>query len=152
MNLNNNKLKINHYKDSYRPQILAVWEKSVLATHHFLSQADFEEIKILVSNIDFSEFQMFCLTDEDSVLGFVGVADRKIEMLFLDPQYFGQGLGKLLLEFAVNDLKANQLDVNEQNETAFKFYQKFGFEIIERTEKDEQGRAYPLLRMKLAQD
>lgn len=70
-------------------------------------------------------------------------------MLFLHPAFFGQRLGVKLLSFAVDQLNANKLDVNEQNSKAVNFYQQFGFEIYERTEKDEQGRDYPLLRMKL---
>jgi putative acetyltransferase len=67
----------------------------------------------------------------------------------LDPKYIGQGLGKKLLNFAVKELNADKLDVNEQNEKALKFYQKFGFETFERTNTDDQGRNYPLLRMQL---
>lgn len=141
--------EISPYTDSYRKQVLIIWEKSVLATHDFLSPSDFVEIKNLVKDIDFNEFQVFCLTKENLVMGFIGVADKKIEMLFLDPQYFGQGLGQKLLNFAVKELKADKLDVNEQNTKALKFYQNFGFETFERTEKDDQGRNYPLLRMKL---
>ena len=140
---------INPYTDIYRQQVLTIWEKSVLATHDFLTSTDFEEIKELVSGINFNAFQVFCLTKEDLVLGFIGVADKKVEMLFIDPKYFGQGLGQKLLSFAVTELNADKLDVNEQNEKALKFYQKFGFETFERTDKDEQGRNYPLLRMKL---
>ena len=142
-------LEITPYSDSYRQQILTIWEKSVLATHDFLTPSDFKEIKDLVSGINFNDFQVFCLTKENVVLGFIGVADKKIEMLFLDPQYFGQGLGRKLLNFAVKELNADKLDVNEQNTKALKFYQSFGFETFERTDKDDQGRNYPLLRMKL---
>lgn len=141
--------EITPYSDSYRQQILTIWEKSVLATHDFLTPSDFKEIKDLVSGINFNDFQVFCLTKENLVLGFIGVADKKIEMLFLDPQYFGQGLGRKLLNFAVKELNADKLDVNEQNTKALKFYQSFGFETFERTDKDDQGRNYPLLRMKL---
>jgi putative acetyltransferase len=70
-------------------------------------------------------------------------------MLFVDPEYIGQGLGRKLLLFAINELKADKLDVNEQNTKALKFYQHFGCETVERTDKDDQGRNYPLLRMKL---
>jgi putative acetyltransferase len=70
-------------------------------------------------------------------------------MLFLDPQIFGKGLGLQLLNFAVKELKANKVDVNEQNVKAVKFYQKSGFKIFARTDQDDQGRKYPLLRMKL---
>lgn len=140
---------INPYTDIYRQQVLTIWEKSVLATHDFLTSTDFEEIKELVSNINFNDFQVFCLIKENLILGFIGVANKKVEMLFLDPKYFGQGLGQKLLNFAVKELNADKLDVNEQNEKALKFYQKFGFETFERTNKDDQGRNYPLLRMRL---
>lgn len=137
------------YIDIHRQQILTVWEKSVLATHDFLTSTDFEEIKEFASNMNFNDLQFFCLTNKNVILGFIGVADKKVEALFLDPEYFGQGLGRKLLNFAVKDLNADRLDINEQNEKALKFYQKFGFEIFERTDKDDQGRNYPLLRMKL---
>ena len=140
---------INPYTDTYRQQVLTIWEKSVLATHDFLTSADFEEIKESVSDINFNDFQVFCLTKKNLLLVFVGVSDKKVEMLFIDPKYFGQGLGQKLLSFAVKELNADKLDVNEQNEKALKFYQKFGFETFERTNKDDQGRNYPLLRMQL---
>jgi len=143
------KFKIKAYDQKYKQQILRVWEQSVIATHDFLSQSDFSEIKELVQTINFNHFQVSCLTKDDLVIGFIGVADKKIEMLFLDPKYFGQGLGKILMSFALNELSADKVDVNEQNIKAVNFYKKLGFEIIERTEKDDQGRNYPLLRMKL---
>jgi putative acetyltransferase len=144
-----NNLQIKPYNDVYKQQVLTIWEQSVLATHNFLSQTDFEEIKLFVESFNFNDLEVFCLTNENLVLGFIAVADKKIEMLFLDPKYFGQGLGQILLSFAVSELVADKLDVNEQNIRALKFYQKFGFETFERTDKDDQGRNYPLLRMRL---
>lgn len=143
-------LKIVPYQDKHREQILNVWERSVLATHDFLIPTDFEEIKELVATIDFNELDVFCLLDKEKVLGFIGVADQKVEMLFLDPDYLGKGLGKQFLDFAIEELHANLVDVNEQNTKAVNFYKKFGFETFERSEKDDQGRNYPILRMKLA--
>lgn len=60
-----------------------------------------------------------------------------------------KGLGQKLLGFAVKELNADKLAVNERNTKALKFYQKFGFEVFEQAEKDDQERNYPLLRMKL---
>lgn len=142
-------IDIEPYLPEYRSQILGLWERSVLATHDFLSPEDFREIKELVGNIPFDDFDLYCLLQINTVLGFVGVADRKIEMLFLDPDYFGRGLGRTLLDYAVQELQANRLDVNAQNEMALRFYLKYGFVEYERTEKDDQGRNYPLIRMKL---
>jgi putative acetyltransferase len=147
--MQHNNLTISPYSEQYRQEILNVWESAVLATHDFLTPTDFEEIKELVAKINFNEFKVFCLTNQNSVFGFIGVAAKKVEMLFLDPKYFGQGMGRELLTFAVDKLNADKVDVNEQNTKAIKFYQKFGFETFERTDKDDQGRDYPLLRMKL---
>lgn len=141
--------KIEPYNDNFREQVLTVWENSVLASHNFLTPNDFKEIKELVKTINFNDFEVFCLTNENVVFGFIGVADKKVEMLFLDPKIFGLGFGLRLLNFAVNQLHADKVDVNEQNPRAVQFYQKFGFETFERTEKDAQGKDFPLLRMKL---
>ena len=141
--------KIQKYSDNFREQVLSVWEKSVLATHDFLSQEDFQSIKEIVRTIDFNHLDVFCLIQDDKVLGFLGVAGQKTEMLFLDPDYFGQGLGKILMNYAINELSVDKVDVNEQNINAVNFYQHVGFKTYERTDKDDQGKDYPLLRMKL---
>lgn len=47
------------------------------------------------------------------------------------------------------DERIGLFKVNEQNLKAIQFYKKYGFETFERTDKDDQGRHYPLLRMKL---
>lgn len=149
--MNTENFDIIKYSDSYKQQVLTVWEKSVLATHDFLTPTDFKEIKELVNTINFNDFQVFCLVKGKGISGFITVEDKKVEMLFLDPEYFGQGLGQKLLNFAVKELNADKVDVNEQNTKALKFYQNFGFEIFERTDKDDEGRNYPLLRMKLVE-
>ena len=40
--------------------------------------------------------------------------------------------------------------IAEGNTKAVEFYKRFGFDVYERTSTDDQGRACPLLRMKLA--
>ena len=142
-------LEIKKYSEYHREQLLDVWEKSVLATHDFLKPEDFKAIKQAVFNIDFQEFEVYCLLKSSILLGFLGVAEQKVEMLFLSPDCFGQGLGKKLMAFAVQVLKANKVDVNEQNKQAVHFYKKLGFEIYERTDTDDQGKPYPLLRLSL---
>ncbi len=143
------KFKIVNYAGQYRDQILDVWEKSVTATHHFLKPEDFKSIKEQVLTIDFNDLQVYCLVSESEVAGFIGVAGDKVEMLFISPDFTGQGLGRHLMEFAIDTLKIKKVDVNEQNIHAVGFYKKLGFEVYERTSQDDQGKEYPLLRMKL---
>jgi putative acetyltransferase len=140
---------IQRYRHSDREQILKVWERSVAATHHFLDPGDFEEIRKLVHGIDFDQFEVYCLKEDKEVVGFIGLADRKIEMLFLSPDHFGKGFGRKLVEFAVSAHQTDSVDVNEQNRDAVEFYEKLGFMAYERRETDDLGFEYPLLRMSL---
>lgn len=140
---------IEKYRDKDREQILNIWEKSVLATHDFLNPNDYEEIKQLVLTFNFNDFEVYCLKQNDEVAGFIGPSERKIEMLFFSPEYIGKGLGRKLTDFALLELRADKVDVNEQNRNAVKFYEKLGFKTYARTDKDDQGKKYPLLRMKL---
>jgi putative acetyltransferase len=70
-------------------------------------------------------------------------------MLFLNPDYIGKGLGRQLIDFAFSNFDIRYVDVNEQNPKATEFYQKIGFEIFDRSEKDDLGKPYPILKMKL---
>ncbi|WP_155550015.1 GNAT family N-acetyltransferase, partial [Cronobacter sakazakii] len=79
--------------------------------------------------------------------GFVGVLDEKIEMLFVEPQVFGRGIGKALLTFACEQQGARFVDVNEQNPSAIAFYEHMGFVHTGRSPLDGEGQPYPLLHM-----
>lgn len=108
--------------------------------------------KVLVNEIDFHSFSVYCLAQEDQVIGILGVHDFKVVMLFLAPDFIGFGFGKKLMDFAMNKLKADKVDVNEQNLNAVQFYSKLGFVTYDRMEKDEEGKDYPVLKMRLARE
>lgn len=131
-------------------EITDVWQASVKATHHFLPSDFTENLREQVETVYLPMVELYCTKNEDGkILGFLGVADQKIEMLFLDPNARGKGIGKLLTEFAIQTLKANAVDVNEQNEQAVGFYLKMGFKQVGRSEKDSQGNDYPILHLSL---
>lgn len=65
------------------------------------------------------------------------------------PSEQGKGYGKALLDFAINEKGLHKVDVNEQNESAFRFYINQGFEIISRDETDAQGKPFPILHLQL---
>ncbi|WP_236974058.1 acetyltransferase [Membranihabitans maritimus] len=136
-------------KNEY-PEIIRIWEKSVRATHHFLKEEDIEYYKPLILDkyLDIVELSVL-RTENDEIVGFLGTTGKNIEMLFIHPDYFGIGLGRLLVEFAIEKLGTNTVDVNEQNERAVGFYKHCGFTVTERSELDATGKPYPILHMKL---
>lgn len=143
--------KVDKVKPSQYPEVVAVWEASVRATHHFLKEEDIAFYKPLILNEYLHAVELRCVRNQgNSILGFVGVAAGNIEMLFIHPDMRGKGIGKLLLRFAIEELGANKVDVNEANGQAVGFYEHSGFRTIGRSAFDSTGKPYPILHMVLA--
>lgn len=131
------------------PRVVEVWEASVRATHHFLTEADIQRLKPLVGGeLGRLATLLGLRDDEGQVVGFIGVEGAEVAALFIHPQWRGQGIGRRLLTYAVETLGASQLDVNEQNDQAIGFYRRMGFEIVGRSEVDGMGLPFPLLHMR----
>ena len=130
-------------------KLLVVWESSVRATHLFLSDNEISEIKKYVPQA-LKEIPRLILlkNDRNTLVGFMGIVDSHLEMLFIAPKERGRGFGRKLLEYGITKYSINDLAVNEQNPRARGFYEYMGFEVYKRTEFDEQGNPYPLLYMK----
>ena len=130
-------------------QLLKLWENSVKATHLFLSDDEISDIKQYVPKaLTGIPILVIVENENGNPVGFMGIADHMLEMLFISNEYRGQGIGKQLLQYGLENYSINRLAVNEQNPLAKGFYEHMGFEVYQRTDIDEQGNPYPLLYMK----
>lgn len=125
-----------------------IWERSVRATHHFLTEEEIAEIKESLIPRYFPDVRLYAAVDDGHFTGFVGLSGETIEMLFVDGDLIGRGYGSLLIEFAVGE-GARRVDVNEQNPTALAFYRRKGFDVVSRDEYDDAGRPFPILHLLL---
>lgn len=130
-------------------RLVSVWERSVRATHTFLSEDEIAEIKPFVPQAIGGVGELVLAERNGAPVGFMGVEAGRLEMLFLDPAVRGQGLGRQLLTYGIERLGVRELTVNEQNPQAVGFYEHMGFATYKRTDLDEEGRPYPLLYMQL---
>ncbi len=130
-------------------QLLEIWESSVRATHLFLSDGEIENIKQYVPQALKSVPNLIIAENQNGrPIGFMGIAEQKLEMLFIADSERGKGAGKRLLQYGIDNYSVNELAVNEQNPLAKGFYEHMGFKVSKRTDIDEQGAPYPLLYMK----
>lgn len=133
--------------------LLKIWEKSVWATHAFLSKEDIRELKPFVLTSLEEIPRLYILTDSNGVsLGFAGMKENKLEMLFLDPDWRGCGYGRQMMEYLFSNDHLTFVDVNEQNPLAAGFYRHMGFEEYDRNEYDGQGKERPIIKMKIQED
>lgn len=131
-------------------ELINVWEQSVRATHHFLSEAHLQDIKIQILGVYFDAVVLSCIKNDDgAIIGFSGVSEQKLEMLFVLPSAQGQGVGSMLCRHAIENQAVSLVDVNEENPQALKFYEKMGFRIMARSNIDGEGRPYPILHLSM---
>src|SRR4249920_1943209 len=131
--------------------LLALWERSVRATHEFLTEADVVGLRPHVAQaLHDDALELWVLTDDEDVpIGFMGLDGDDIAALFLEPAHRGRGGGRRLVAHA-QTLRGGELtvDVNEQNPAARGFYQALGFAVAGRSPLDADGRPFPLLHMR----
>ena len=133
--------------------LTAVWEHSVRATHHFLSESEILRIRAYVPQAVGGVAQLVAAENQaGEPVGFMGVENGRLKMLFLAPEARGCGRGGRLLRCGIEQYGVREVTVNEQNPQAVDFYAHFGFRTYHRTERDEEGGPYPLLYMRLPSD
>lgn len=141
---------LNSINNKDMEEILDTWESSVRATHDFLSEEDIISIKPQVMEGAKYVSKLLCVRDNNGIIkAFMGIHDFKIEMLFVSNESRGHGVGKRLVEYAIEVLNVNYVDVNAQNPQALGFYEHIGFKVFKKSEFDEQGNPFPILHMKL---
>lgn len=130
-------------------KLLCVWESSVKATHLFLSNDEIHNIKQYVPKA-LSGVPILIVAEckNGNPIGFMGIDNQTLEMLFVANESRGQGIGRQLLQYGIENYSVCKLSVNEQNPLAKGFYEHMGFTVYKRTQLDEQGNPYPLLYMK----
>lgn len=134
--------------ESDYPELRRIWERSVRATHHFITEDVIDEIRADLISAYFPNVDLYAVCDDGAMAGFLGVASDRIEMLFIDDGCRGRGHGSKLIEFA-KSLGCRHVDVNEQNSAALKFYLNHGFHVAARDATDDCGRPFPILHLSL---
>lgn len=130
------------------PRLIEIWESAVSSTHDFLKKEDFLYYKKQLPTY-FQYVTLFGFEKEGCLIGFMGIAEGNLEMLFIDNQYRGTGVGKELIIYAIDNLQVTKVDVNEQNSQAIGFYKHLGFNVYKRSDLDGEGKEYPILHMQL---
>ena len=143
-------MSIREFTQNNYSELIEVWESSFRASHDFLPEVNIAKMKSLIWQDFFDAVELRCYVDNnDGVVGLIGVQDSNIEMLFVKPDCFGQNIGRKLTKYAIKKLEATKVDVNEQIPKAIGFYERLGFVQTGRSEFDGQGKAFPLIHMRL---
>lgn len=89
--------RLKEFSETDLNDTLETWKSAVRATHHFLDEADIQNLKpqVLEGVQAVDEFYVI-RNDGNKIFAFLGCHEEKIEMLFVDHKMRGQGSGKNL--------------------------------------------------------
>ena len=80
---------------------------------------------------------------EDKVVkGFIQIHQTEICKLYVDPCFQGEGIGKMLIEFAINECSVDHLWALEKNKRAIAFYTENGFKLSGKRQFEEGTSEY----------
>ena len=113
------------------------------------------ELTIQPNQIESDEFDYVVAEDSSAVLGFYAIergssTNFELEALFVDPEYIGQGLGRRLMQHAIENVKAKggKHLVIQGDPNAESFYLAAGGKQIgDRESESVPGRFLPLFEI-----
>lgn len=129
--------------------LVQIWRSAVRATHDFLDESDFARIESHLASDYFPAVTLTVAEKNGQQVGFAGVLDNALEMLFVSDSVRGEGIGSALLAEVITNQAVSKVDVNEQNTGAHAFYLSRGFVLVGRSELDGDGRPYPILHLEI---
>ncbi|MBB1199275.1 acetyltransferase [Enterobacteriaceae bacterium 89] len=141
-------ITLRHSRREDAERLIAIWCRSVDATHHFLTPEDRDEIEVQVRHFLPDVPLWVAVSAADEPVAFMLLSGSHMDALFVDPDVRGSGVGRLLIEHALSLTSELTTDVNQQNEQAIGFYQKMGFVQTGRSATDDHSRPYPLLHLR----
>lgn len=145
MNIKIREINQRECDDDLIKKLVSVWEKSVRASHFFLTENDIVQIRLQVAPALRQIPHLITAVNGNEPIGFAGVCGDKLEMLFIEPSYFGRGIGYQLINFCFDKYNVRFVDVNEQNPRALSFYKRQGFFVFKRSPLDCENRPFPIL-------
>ena len=83
-------------------------------------------------------------------MGFVGVDSDYLAWLYVDPDYFQQGIGRRLLKLGVGEIGPGAWTiVLHENKPAIHLYESIGLKEVHRFQSDNAGYPCTCLRLQL---
>lgn len=142
-------MNIRPYEARDRDQTLSIWLAASRVGHPFLGEEILAEQQVLVRDVYLPNAETWVADDHGQVVGFIGLLGDFVGGLFVAPERHGSGVGRNLIEHAFGLKGALTVEVYAANPIAPDFYRRCGFVEIGRKDHDDEGRPFPLIRMRL---
>lgn len=133
------KKMIREYKIEDTDALVSIWREASEVAHPFLPADFIEQEADNLRNVYLPHAQTWVIEENNKPVGFIAMIENEIGGLFLNPSCHGKGFGKSMVDYVVKLKGALRVDVFEKNTIGRWFYQRYGFEEIERYKHKPSG-------------
>lgn len=135
---------IRNLKNKDIDKIMDIWLKSTIKAHDFISEEYWKNSYNTVKDVYIPIAETFVYEDYDDIKGFISIINNEfIGALFVDIDAQGNGIGKSLIDYAMDKYKKLNLAVYKDNKKSVEFYIHRGFKIIkEQLNEDSAHKEY----------
>lgn len=139
---------IRQYQSSDSESVLNVWESASRIAHSFLDDDFFEEEREQIRTAHLPAAETWVSENNGLIDGFISLVGNEVGAIFVSPDAQRSGTGRALLAKA-QSLRGNlEVEVFERNSIGRQFYEKHGFDFLERRVFERTGDV--VLRLGLA--
>lgn len=110
--------------------VMEIWLSGNLDAHPFVDQEYWKSHYSAVRE-EISTAELLVFEDHGQIQGFLGLVDCSVAGLFVRREFRSMGIGKALLDAAKQRHPQLTLHVYGENSSAFQFYLREGFEVLD---------------------
>lgn len=123
--------------------------KTLKILHILFLKEDFQkQEKKNIQELYLPNADTWVVEENHQVVGFIALIGNEIGGLFLQPNYHGKKLGKLMVDKAQELHGDLEVEVFERNSIGHKFYAQYGFKLLEEKIHEQTGER--VLRLKFS--
>ena len=110
-------------------ELINLWKKSTSEVDNSkLDELQNLEVYIKTNIIDVEDL-ILVKDEKDNIIAFMGIDNRDLKLIFIDPLHTKKGIGKELISLAINKHKINKISLLSHYISSLSFCTQLGFEI-----------------------
>ncbi len=137
---------IRPFRSSDEADLMQAWERANALAHPFLDAAFVAQVRHDIPALYLPNTETHVAEVKSKVVGFISMMGHEIGAIFLDPAFHGFGIGQAMINQVHKQHDVLEVEVFKNNHIGRRFYQAYGFELMEQQFHEASG--HDVLRLK----
>jgi len=130
---------IRQYQADDLTSVMSAWENATKIAHSFLSEDFVAQVRKDIPALYIPNADTWVAEFDGQLVGFIALIGNEVGAIFLQPEFQGKGIGKMMMDKAQELHKNLELEVFKKNKIGRSFYSKYGFKQLEEKVHEPTG-------------